>query len=399
MQKKNIKDLNENQIEGKRILVRVDFNVPLDKELKITDDTRISAALPTIKYLISKKARIILMSHLGRPKGKIAEKLRLDPVAKSLSELLEQEVKKLPDCIGKEVEKEIFRMKDGEIILLENLRFHPEEEENDEQFSKKLANLGELFINDAFGTAHRAHASTVGVAKILPSCAGFLMAKEIEVLSNLIENPKRPFVVILGGAKISGKIDVVQNLLNIADKILIAGGMCYTCLAALGYEVSSLLLEEYDLNVVRKILNKATEMGGKIVLPVDLVVVKEISEKADSKTYKVESIPKDCKGVDIGEESLKMFEKEIQKAKTIFWNGPVGIFEIEKFAKGNNIIAKCLADMKNKAVTVVGGGDSIAAIEKVGLAEKMTHISTGGGASLEFLAGKKLPGIEVLPDK
>lgn len=399
MQKKTIKDLNENQIEGKRILVRVDFNVPLDKELKITDDTRISATLPTIKYLISKKARIILMSHLGRPKGKIAEKLRLDPVAKGLSELLEQEVKKLPDCIGKEVEKEIFRMKDGEIILLENLRFHPEEEKNDEQFSKKLANLGELFINDAFGTAHRAHASTVGVAKILPSCAGFLMAKEIEVLSNLIENPKRPFVVILGGAKISGKIDVVQNLLNIADKILIAGGMSYTCLAALGYEVSNLLLEEYDLNVVRKMLNKAKEMENKILLPVDLIVAKEVSEKADSKTVKVESIPKDFKGVDLGEESLKMFEKEIQKAKTIFWNGPVGIFEIEKFAKGNNIIAKCLADMKNKAVTVVGGGDSIAAIEKLGLAEKMTHISTGGGASLEFLAGKKLPGIEVLPDK
>jgi phosphoglycerate kinase len=225
------------------------------------------------------------------------------------------------------------------------------------------------------------------------------MAKEIEVLSNLIENPKRPFVVILGGAKISGKIDVVQHLLNIADKILIAGGMSYTCLAALGYEVSNLLLEEYDLNVVRKMLKKAKKMENKILLPVDLIIAKEVSEKADIKTVKVESIPKDCKGVDLGEESLKMFEKEIQKAKTIFWNGPVGIFEIEKFAKGTNRIAKCLADIKNKAVTVVGGGDSIAAIEKVGLAEKMTHISTGGGASLEFLAGKKLPGIEVLPNK
>jgi 3-phosphoglycerate kinase len=399
MEKRSIKDLNKENIASKRILIRVDFNIPLNEELEITDDTRIRASLPTIKYLISLQSKVILISHLGRPKGRIIEKYRLDPVAKRLSELLKQKVKKLDNCIGEEVEKTVLDIKKGEVVLLENLRFHPEEEKNDEQFSKKLANLGELYINDAFGTAHRAHASTVGIAKILPAYAGFLMAKEIEVLSGLMENPKRPFVVILGGAKISGKIDVVQNLLNIADKILIAGGMGYTCLAALGYEVSSLLLEKYDLNVVRKILNKATEMGGKIVLPVDLVIVEEISEKADSKTYKVESIPKGGKGVDLGEKSLKIFMEELKRAKTIFWNGPVGVFEIEKFAKGNNIIAKYLADMKNKAITVIGGGDSIAAIEKVGLAKKISYISTGGGASLEFLAGKTLPGIEILPNK
>jgi len=400
MQKKTIKDLNENQIEGQRVLVRVDFNVPLDKELKITDDTRISAALPTIKYLISQKARIILMSHLGRPKGKIVEKLRLDPVAKRLSKLLEQEVKKMPDCIGKEVEKEIFRMKDGEIVLLENLRFHPEEEKNDPKFSKELTSLAVIFVNDAFGTAHRAHASTVGVAEILPSCAGFLMAKEIEVLSNLMENPERPFVVLLGGAKISGKIEIVQNLLNIADKILIAGGMSYTCLAALGYEVGKSLLEEYDLRVVYKMLKEAEEKGNKILLPIDLVVAREeVSEKALSKLVRVENIPKDGIGVDLGEESLERFEKELKRAKTIFWNGPVGVFEIEKFAKGTNRIARCLANMENKATTVIGGGDSITAIDKIGVAEKITYISTGGGASLEFLGGKKLPGIEILPEK
>lgn len=400
MQKKTIKDLNKNQLEGKRVLVRVDFNVPLDEELKITDDTRIVAALPTIKYLVAHKAKVILMSHLGRPKGKIIERFKLDPVAQRLSELLEQKVKKLDDCIGKEVEEEIEKLQPGEIVLLANLRFHLEEEKNDPEFSKALVNLADIFINDAFGTAHRAHASTVGVAEILPSCAGFLMAKEIEVLSNLMENPERPFVVLLGGAKISGKIEIVQNLLNVADIILIAGGMSYTCLAALGNEVGKSLLEEYDLTVVRKMLEKAEEIGSKILLPVDLVIArKEVSEEAVSKLVRIENIPKDGIGVDLGVESLGIFEKELKKAKTIFWNGPVGVFEIEKFAKGTNKIARCLADMENKATTVIGGGDSIAAIDKIGVAEKITHISTGGGASLEFLGGKKLPGIEILPEK
>ena len=400
MQKKTIKDLNENQLVGKRVLVRVDFNVPLNEELEITNDTRIKAVLPTIKYLTSHQAKVILMSHLGRPKGKVVERLRLDPIAKRLSELLKQDVKKVNDCIGEEVEKVALNMQKGEVVLLENLRFHPEEEKNNPEFARALANLADIFVNDAFGTAHRAHASTVGVAGMLPSCAGFLMAKEVEVLSNLLEDPKRPFVVVLGGAKISGKIEIVQNLLDIADRILIAGGMSYTCLAALGHEVGKSLLEKYDLRVVFKMLKEAEEKGNKILLPIDLVVaIKEVSEKAASKLVRVENIPKDGIGVDLGEKSLNEFEKEIKKAKTVFWNGPVGVFEIEKYAKGTNRIAKILADMQGEAVTIIGGGDSIAAIDKAGLTEKMTHISTGGGASLEFLGGKKLPGIEVLPEK
>jgi len=399
MKKRTIKDLNENQLVDKRILVRVDFNIPLNNELEITDDTRIKAALPTIKYLISHQAKVILMSHLGRPKGEVIEKLRLDPVARRLSELLGQDVKKVNDCIGEEVEKAVLNMQKGEVILLENLRFYSEEEKNKPEFSKSLAKSADIFVNDAFGAAHRAHASTVGVAKILTSYAGFLMAKEIEVLSNLLENPERPFVVVLGGAKISGKIEIVQNLLNIADKILIAGGMSYTCLAAERYEVGNSLLEEYDLDIVRKMLKSAEEQGNKIILPVDLVVTKEVSENAESKVVEIENIPKDVIGVDLGDKSIAIFEKEIKKAKTVFWNGPVGVFEIEKYAKGTNRIAKILADIQGKAVTIIGGGDSIAAIENAGLSEKMTHISTGGGASLEFLGGKKLPGIEVLPEK
>jgi len=399
MKKRTIKDLNENQLINKRVLVRVDFNVPINNKLEITDDTRIKAALPTIKYLISHQAKVILMSHLGRPKGIVVEKLRLDPVARRLGELLGQDVKKVNDCIGEEVEKAVLNMQKGEVILLENLRFYSEEEKNKPEFAKSLAKSVDIFVNDAFGAAHRAHASTVGVAKILTSYAGFLMAKEIEVLSNLLENPERPFVVVLGGAKISGKIEIVQNLLNIADKILIAGGMSYTCLAAEGYEVGNSLLEEYDLDIVRKMLKSAEKQENKIILPVDLVVTKEVSEKAESKVVEIENIPKDVTGVDLGDKSVAIFEKEIKKAKTVFWNGPVGVFEIEKYAKGTNRIAQILADIQGRAVTIIGGGDSIAAIENIGLAEKMTHISTGGGASLEFLGGKKLPGIEVLPEK
>jgi len=399
MQKKTVKDLSENQLVGKRIMVRVDFNVPINEELEITNDTRIKAALPTINYLISHQAKVILMSHLGRPKGKVVEKLRLDPVAKRLSELLKQDVKKVNDCIGEEVEKAILNMQKGKVILLENLRFYSEEEKNNPEFANSLAKSADIFVNDAFGTAHRAHASTVGVARILPACAGFLMAKEIEVLSNLLENPERPFVVVLGGAKISGKIEIVQNLLSIADRILIAGGMSYTCLAALGYEVGNSLLEEYDLEIVKKMLKKAEEQGNKILLPIDLVITKQLLERAESKVVEIEDIPKDAIGVDLGNKSIAIFEKEIKKARTVFWNGPVGVFEIKKYAKGTNKIAKILADMQGKTVTIIGGGDSIAAIENAGLAEKMTHISTGGGASLEFLGGKKLPGIEVLPEK
>ncbi len=344
MHKRTIKDLNEKEVIGKRILVRVDFNVPLNEELEITNDTRIKAALPTIKYLISHQVKVILMSHLGRPKGKVIEKLRLNPVAKRLSELLGKEVKKYNDCIGEEVEKAVLDMQNGEVILLENLRFHPEEEKNDQQFSKRLAKLGELFVNDAFATAHRAHASTVGVAHILPSCAGFLMAKEIEVLSNLLENPERPFVVVLGGAKISGKIEVVQNLLNIADKILIAGGMCYTCLAALGYEVTNLLLEEYDLEIVKKMLKKAEEQGNKIILPVDLVITKELSEKVESKVVEIENVPKDVIGADIGDKSIAIFEKEIKKAIFVLLENAFtytkenGFVKIKSYQTKNSIV-------------------------------------------------------------
>lgn len=399
MQKKTIEDLKGNQLESKKVLVRVDFNVPLNEGLEITDDTRIKATLPTIKYLISNQVKVILMSHLGRPKGKVMEKLRLNSVAQRLGELLGQKVKKLNDCVGEEVEKAVLNMQKGEVMLLENLRFHPEEEKNNPEFAKSLAKSADIFVNDAFGTAHRAHASTVGVARILPSCAGFLMAREVEVLSNLLENPERPFVVVLGGAKISGKIEIVQNLLSIADRILISGGMSYTCLAALGYEVGNSLLEEYDLKIVRKMLKEAEERGNKILLPVDLIITKEVSEKIESKLFEIDNIPKDGIGVDLGERSLIEFEKEIKKAKTVFWNGPVGVFEIEKYARGTNRIAKIMADMQGEAVTIIGGGDSIAAIDKAGLTEKMTHISTGGGASLEFLGGEKLPGIEILPNK
>jgi len=399
VQKSSINNLSKSQLTGKKILMRVDFNVPINDELKITDDTRIIAALPSIKYLVANNAKVILMSHLGRPKGKVVEKLRLDPVARRLGELLEQKVKKINDCIGWEVEKEVSKMKNGDILLLENLRFYAEEEGNDREFSKKLSHLGDIYINDAFGSAHRAHASTVGVAQILPAYAGFLMAKEIEMLSNLLEEPARPFAVLLGGAKISGKIEIVQNLLNIADIILIAGGMSYTCLAALGYEVGNSLLEEYDLTVVKNLLEKAKKMGNKILLPIDLVVAREVAENSESELVKIEDIPKYSIAVDLGEESLEMFEKELQKAKTIFWNGPIGVFEIEKFSKGTNRIARFIAKMNDKATIVIGGGDSAAAVEKAGVAEKITHISTGGGASLEFLGGKKLPGIEILPDK
>ena len=336
------------------------------------------------------------MSHLGRPKGKIVEKLRLDPVAKRLGTLLNNKVKKLEDCIGLVVEEELSKMQNSDIVLLENLRFYPEEEKNDQIFSKKLANLAEIYVNDAFGTVHRAHASTVGVAKILPSYAGFLVEKEIEVLGKLLENPDKPFVVILGGAKISGKIEVVQNLIRLADTILISGGMGFTCLAALGYKVTQLLLEEYDLDIVRKMLEKAKGAGAKIILPVDLAVVKEVSPDAAIEIVKVGSKPIEGRGADLGEETLALYESELKKAKTIFWNGPVGIFEIEKFAKGTNRIAQCLAEREGDAVTVVGGGDSITALEKIGLASKISYLSTGGGASLKFLGGSKLPGVEIL---
>ena len=391
-----LKNLTRESLEGKRVIVRVDFNVPLNEKLEITNDVRIKRTIPTIDFLLRHKAKVILMSHLGRPKGKILNHLSLEPVAKHLGKLLGKTVKKLDDCIGEEAKKDIFNMQDGDIVILENLRFHKEEEKNDPIFSKQLASLADIYVNDAFGTAHRAHASTVGIAKFLPSYAGFLVEKEIDVLSKLLKNPEKPFVVILGGAKVSGKIEVVQNLIHKADSILISGGMGFTSLKARGFNVGNSIIEDYDLEIVRKMLKNAEEKGTKIFLPIDFLVAKNISPDAETETVKADSIPEDTTAVDIGEETISLFKNELEKAKTIFWNGPVGIFEIDQFAHGTNQIAITLAEMEGKAITVVGGGDSITALEKVGLSSSISYLSTGGGSSLKFLGGSKLPGIEVL---
>ena len=391
-----LKNLTRESLEGKRVIVRVDFNVPLNEKLEITNDVRIKRTIPTIDFLLRHKAKVILMSHLGRPKGKIVNHLSLEPVAKHLGKLLGKTVKKLDDCIGEEVKKDIFKMQDGDIVILENLRFHKEEEKNDPIFSKQLAALADIYVNDAFGTAHRAHASTVGIAKFLPSYAGFLIEKEIDVLSKLLKNPEKPFVVILGGAKVTGKIEVVQNLIHKANSILISGGMGFTCLKAMGFSVGNSIIEDYDLEIVRKMLKNAEEKGTKIILPSDFLVVKNISPDAETEMVKVDSIPEDTTAVDIGEETISLFKNELEKAKTIFWNGPVGIFEIDQFAHGTNQIAITLAEMKGKAITIVGGGDSITALEKVGLSSSISYLSTGGGASLKFLGGSKLSGIEML---
>ena len=392
--KVSVRDLD---LKGKRVLMRVDFNVPIE-EGKITDDTRIRAALPTIKYVLEQGAKLILMSHLGRPKGKRDPKLSLKPVAERLSELLGKEVKMAPDCVGPEVERMVAEMKEGDVILLENLRFHPGEEANDPEFAKKLAVLGDVYVNDAFGTAHRAHASTEGVTKFMPvAAAGLLMEKEIEYLSKAVESPERPFVVILGGAKVSDKIGVLESMLERADAILIGGGMAYTFLKALGYEVGKSIVEEDKLDLAREIMDRAKERGVELKLPVTVVVADKFAPDADSKVVKVDEIPKDWMGMDIGPETVEEFGKVIEKAKMIFWNGPLGVYEFDKFARGTNEIARKLAE--SNAITIIGGGDCVAAVRKAGVADKITHISTGGGASLEFIEGKELPGIAALTDK
>ena len=396
MSLKSLKNLTRESLKGKRVIVRVDFNVPLNKKLEITNDVRIKRAIPTIDFLVENKAKIILMSHLGRPKGQIVNDLRLTPIAKHLSMLTGKTVINLEDCIGASVDKELHNLRDGEIALLENLRFHKEEEKNDPIFSKQLSSLADIYVDDAFGTAHRAHASTVGIAKFLPSYAGFLIEKEINVLSKLLKNPEKPFVVILGGAKVTGKIEVVQNLIHKADSILISGGMSFTALKARGFNVGNSIIEDYDLEIVRKMLKNAEEKGTKIFLPIDFLVAKNISPDAETEMVKADSIPEDSTAVDIGEETISLFKNQLRKAKTIFWNGPVGIFEIDQFAHGTNQIAITLAEMEGKAITVVGGGDSITALEKIGLSSSISYLSTGGGASLDFLGGSKLPGIEVL---
>lgn len=394
MQKQTIRDIEWN---GKRALVRVDFNVPLDEHQQITDDTRIRAALPTIQHLIDNGASVILMSHLGRPKKKVVDTLRLDPVAQRLGDLLGREVQKVNQFVGPEVQQAAQALQPGEVLLLENTRFDAREESNDQELARELAQLGDVYVNDAFGAAHRAHASTEGVARHLPSVAGFLMEKEIEYIGGAVANPQRPFVAILGGAKIKDKIPVIENLLPKVDTLIIGGGMAYTFYKAQGYEIGQSLLDEESLEFCKRLLNEAQD---KIELPTDCVVANEFSNDADRKTVKVTEIPADYQGLDIGPETIERFSKVIQSAKTVVWNGPMGVFEMPNFAVGTRAIAEALAKATQAgATTIIGGGDSVAAVEQMGLAEQMSHISTGGGASLELLEGKELPGVAALSDK
>ena len=397
MKKLSINDLN---LKDKKVLVRVDFNVPLDENLKVTDDIRIVSSLPTIKKIISDGGKAILMSHLGRPKGKVNPKYSLKPAAEKLGELLGKEVTLVPDCIGGGVKQIVDNMKVGDVVLLENLRFHEEEEKNDPGFAKQLSEFGEVYINDAFGSAHRAHASTEGVTKYIDKCAaGYLMQKELEYLGSAVSSPAKPYCAILGGAKISGKIDVINNLLDKVDSMLIGGGMAFTFFKAQGKEIGKSLLEEEKLELAKELLEKVKGMNVKFLLPVDIVVADEFKNESPSEAVSVDNVASGEMGLDIGPETVKLFKDEIMKSKTIVWNGPMGVFEMPNFAEGTFKIAKALAEAtSNGAVTVVGGGDSSAAISKAGLEDKVSHVSTGGGASLEFLEGKTLPGVAALTD-
>ncbi|WP_027717684.1 phosphoglycerate kinase [Desulfovirgula thermocuniculi] len=391
-----LKTLRDVEVAGKRVLVRVDFNVPL-KEGKVADDTRIRAALPTIRYLVERQARVILVSHLGRPKGKVDERYRLDPVAARLEELLGKRVVKVDDCIGEAPRAAVEAMEPGDVVLLENVRFYPEEEKNDREFARQLAELADLYVNDAFGTAHRAHASTEGVARFLPAVAGFLMEKEISVLSQVLERPVRPFVALLGGAKVSDKIGVVENLLGRVDALLIGGGMANTFLAARGCKMGKSLLEPDRLELAREIMEKAGEKNVKVLLPVDLVVARAAEPGAESMVVPADGVPEEWMALDIGPQTVALFARELARAGTVLWNGPMGVFEMEPYAAGTLGVARALAE--SGATAVVGGGDTAAAVEKAGVADKMYHVSTGGGASLEFLEGKVLPGVAVLMEK
>lgn len=394
MNKKTVKDID---LKGKKVFVRCDFNVPMDENQNITDNTRIKAALPTIKYLLEQNCKIILASHLGRPKGEVKPEFSLKPVAKELSKLLGKDVIMANDVIGEDATSKAENLKEGEIMLLENVRFHREETDNDPEFAKKLSSMAEIFVNDAFGTAHRAHASTTGIADYIPGVAGFLIEKELKFLGNAINNPERPFVAILGGAKVSDKIGVIDSLLDKVDTLMIGGGMAYTFFKAQGYNVGNSLCEVEKTDLALEAMEKAKAKGVKLLLPIDTKIGKEFKPDTESKTVAWTEIPDEWEGFDIGEKTIEMFKNELQSAKTVIWNGPLGLFEFDQFAIGTNEIAKTLADLD--ATTIIGGGDSAAAVTKAGLADKMTHISTGGGASLEFLEGKKLPGIECLQDK
>lgn len=394
MSKKTVRDID---LKDKKVLVRCDFNVPMDENQNITDNRRIVAAIPTIKYLLEQNCKIVLCSHLGRPKGEFKKEFSLKPVANELSKLLDKNVIMAEDVIGEDAKLKANNLKNGEILLLENVRFHREETDNDPEFSKALASFGEIFVNDAFGTAHRAHSSTEGVTHYIPSVSGFLIEKELKYLGESLEKPERPFVAILGGSKVSDKIGVIDSLLERVDVLLIGGGMAYTFFKAQGYNVGNSLCEEDKCDLALELMQKAEEKNVKLMLPVDNKIAQEFKNDTEIRTVKSTHIPEGWEGLDIGEETVKLYSEELKKAKTIVWNGPLGVFEFENFAVGTNKIAEVLGDID--AVKIIGGGDSALAVEKAGVAEKMTHISTGGGASLEFLEGKKLPGIEALMNK
>lgn len=394
MNKMTVRDIDVN---GKRALVRVDFNVPMDKSGNITDDSRIRASLPTIKYLIDHKAKVILLSHFGRPKGKVVEDMRMAPAARRLAEILGKKVGTAPDCIGPEAEKAVSAMKPGDVVMLENLRFHNEEEAGDANFAKSLAHLGDIYVNDAFGTSHRAHASISGIAKYLPAVAGFLLEKEINTLGGLLEKPDHPFVAMFGGAKVSDKVAVLKNIMSKVNVLLIGGGMAATFLKDKKYEVGKSLVETESLAVAADLMKQAEKSGVRLVLPVDAVVADAIDEKAPGKVVTIDKIPDDKMIADIGPKTIELFSKELEKSKMVFWNGPMGVEEMPQFAQGTETIAKLLPKLKAK--TIMGGGFTGEVIDKLGLADKVTFVSTGGGASLEFLGGDELPGVAALKDK
>ncbi|MBS4174028.1 phosphoglycerate kinase [Bacillus sp. FJAT-49736] len=394
MDKKTIKDID---LAGKRVFCRVDFNVPLENG-NVTDDTRIRAALPTIQYLIEQGAKVILASHLGRPKGKVVEELRLTPVAKRLSELLKKDIRKSNEAYGEIAKSDVEKLENGDVLLLENVRFYPGEEKNDPELAKAFAELAEIYVNDAFGAAHRAHASTEGIAKFLPAVCGFLMEKELEVLGKALSNPERPFTAIIGGAKVKDKIGVIDNLLDKVDNLIIGGGLAYTFVKAKGFEVGKSLLEEDKIDLAKSFMEKAEQKNVKFYMPVDVIVADDFSDSANKKVVSIEEIPSDWEALDIGPKTVEIYKDVIQSSKLVIWNGPMGVFELESFANGTKGVAQALADAEH-TYSVIGGGDSAAAVEKFHLADKMDHISTGGGASLEFMEGKTLPGVAALNDK
>jgi phosphoglycerate kinase len=394
MNKKSVKDID---VKGKVVFCRVDFNVPM-KDGQVTDETRIRAALPTIQYLTEQGAKVVLASHLGRPKGQVVEELRLNAVAEKLQELLGKNVVKTDEAYGETVKAEIAKLEEGGVLLLENVRFYPGEEKNDPELAKAFADLADIYVNDAFGAAHRAHASTEGIAKHIPAVAGFLMEKELEVLGKALSNPERPFTAIIGGAKVKDKIGVIENLLNKVDNLIIGGGLAYTFIKALGHDVGNSLLEEDKVDLAKSFLDQAKEKGVNFYMPVDVIVADDFSNDANTQIVSIDSIPSDWEGLDAGPKSREIYADVIKKSKLVIWNGPMGVFELDAFAGGTKAVGEALAEAKD-TYSVIGGGDSAAAVEKFGLADKMSHISTGGGASLEFMEGKELPGVVALNDK